>query len=466
MPKSKRGRKVIVFSLIAVVLITGTVLAIFRKKEPIIYVQTDKVSRRSLTELVVANGKIQPVTQVKISPEVSGEIIELPVKEGQIVKKGDLILRIKPDFYVANRNQAKASYNSSLASKTTAMANLAKAEAEFKRNQELFDRQLISDSVYLDYKTGLDIARAQLTSSTHMVEMSNAQLARAEEELAKTTIVSPIDGTISKLNSQLGERVVGTATMAGTDVMILADLNEMEARVDIGEIDVVLIKPGQHARLEVDAFKDRKFKGIVTEIGNSSKGSAFNTSSQDATKFEVRIRVLEKEEFRPGMSITAEIETRSRTNVIAVPMACVTTRPPKAKNNTGTNNVTGTNNAAGTNQLAGTNSSGSTNTAVAESSGTNSPATPETGDKKKSEAPKQIEVVFAVEGDHVKMIPVKIGISDDTHWEITEGLKEGQEIVSGNFRAVSRELEDGKKIRKGLPPKSKGKDEKADEKNS
>jgi HlyD family secretion protein len=460
MPKSKKGRKVIVFSIIAAVLIIGTLMAVFRKKEPVISVQTDKVSRRNLTELVVANGKIQPVTQVKISPEVSGEIIELPVKEGQVVKKGDLILRIKPDFYIANRNQAEASYNSSLAGKSTSMANLAKAEAEFKRNQELFDRRLISDSVYLEYKTGLDVARAQLTSSTHMVEMSKAQLARAEEELAKTTIVSPIDGTISKLNSQLGERVVGTATMAGTDVMILADLNEMEARVDIGEIDVVLIKPGQHARLEVDAFKDRKFNGTVTEIGNSSKGSSsYNTSSQDATKFEVRIRVQEKEEFRPGMSITAEIETRSRTNVLAVPMGCVTTRPPKPK--TDTNSVAGTNGLAGTNKLAGTNSSPATNTTVAAGSGTNSV---DAADRKKGEAPKQIEVIFAVEGDHVKMVPVKIGISDDTHWEILEGLTEGQEIVSGNFRAVSRDLEDGKKIRKGLPGKSKGKDDKDGEK--
>ncbi|MEI6566502.1 MAG: efflux RND transporter periplasmic adaptor subunit, partial [Verrucomicrobiota bacterium] len=332
MSKTKNGRKVVVFTLIGVILIGGTAAAFLRKREPVVTVQTEKVARRTITELVVANGKIQPVTQVKISPEVSGEIIELPVKEGQSIKKGDLILKIKPDFYIASKNQADASYKSSLSGQATAEANLAKAEAEFKRHEELFQRKLISDSIFLEYSTALEIGRAQLSGSKHQVAMAKALLARAEEELAKTTMVSPITGTISKLNSQLGERVVGTATMAGTDVMIIADLNEMEARVDIGEIDVVLIQPGQHARLEVDAFKDRKLNGTVTEIANSSKGSAFSSgSSTDATKFEVRIRVTEKEQFRPGMSVTAEIETRSRTNVLTVPIASVTTRMPKDK---------------------------------------------------------------------------------------------------------------------------------------
>jgi HlyD family secretion protein len=384
---------------------------------------------------VVANGKIQPVLQVKISPEVSGEIIDLPVKEGQSVKKGDLILKIKPDFYIASRNQAEASYKSSLASKTTAEANLEKAAAEFKRNQELFERKLISDSVYVDVKTSYDIARAQVSSASHQVDMSNAQLARAAEELSKTTIVSPLDGTVSKLNSQLGERVVGTATMAGTEVMTIADLNEMEARVDIGEIDVVLIDRGQTARLEVDAFKDRKFTGTVTEIANSSKNAglinANSGSTQEATKFEVKIRIKEKEQFRPGMSVTADIETRSRTNVLSVPIASVTTRLPKK---------------ADTNCPPGM-----TNSVV--SAPTNAPATNAAelsrAEKKSKDAPKPVEVVFLLEGDHVKAAPVKIGISDDSYWEVTEGLAEGQEIVSGGYRAISRDLEEGKRVRKG-----------------
>jgi HlyD family secretion protein len=437
MSKTKNGRKAVVFTLIGVLLIGGTAAAFLRKREPIVTVQTEKVTRRTITELVVANGKIQPVTQVKISPEVSGEIIELPVKEGQSVKKGDLILKIKPDFYIASKNQAEASYKSSLSGQATAEANLAKAEAEFKRNEELFQRKLISDSIFLEYSTALEIGKAQLSGSRHQVAMAKALLARAEEELAKTTMVSPITGTISKLNSQLGERVVGTATMAGTDVMIIADLNEMEARVDIGEIDVVLIQPGQHARLEVDAFKDRKLNGTVTEIANSSKGSAFSSaSSTDATKFEVRIRVTEKEQFRPGMSVTAEIETRSRTNVLTVPIASVTTRMPKDKK------------------------------ADASTGGTNTPppakAAPETAsgeksDKKGKDIAKPQEVVFLTNGEQAKMAPVKIGISDDSYWEITDGLKEGDEVVSGGYRAISRDLEDGKKIKKGVPDVSKEK---------
>jgi len=483
MPASKKGRKILVFSVIGLVVAGLTALAIFRKREPVITVQTEKVARRNLTEIVVANGKIQPVLQVKISPEVSGEIIELPVKEGDTVKKGDLILKIKPDFYIARRNEAEASYKSSLAGLLTAEANLARAEAEFKRNQELYERKLISDSLYTEVRTSYEVAKAQVQSAKHQVEMSNAFLARAEEELAKTTIVSPLTGTISKLNSQLGERVVGTATMAGTDVMIIADLNEMEARVDIGEVDIVLIAPGQKARLEVDAFKDRKFTGEVTEIANSSKGLGFSggASSTEATKFEVKIRIKEKEPFRPGMSVTAEVETRSRTNVLAVPIASVTTRVPKTKEEKDkgksgeasqyTRKKSETTVAAKTNRppestsptnaVASAESDSTTNSVASADSGTNNA----TGDKKSKDASKPIEVVFVLEGDKVKMVPVKIGISDDTHWEITEGLQEGQEVVSGGYRAISRDLEDGKKVRKGtLTDKEKDKDKDPDRK--
>src|SRR5437773_3684817 len=277
MANSKKRKKTIVFSIIGLALASLTVGAIFNKREAVITVQTEKVARRSLTEIVVANGKIQPVVQVKISPEVSGEIIELPVKEGQAVKKGELILKIKPDFYTASRNQAEAAYKSSVAGKATAEANLRKAEAEFKRVQDLFRNHLVSGSAFDEAQAAYDVAKAQLTSAEHQVEMARASLATADEALAKTTIVSPLTGTISKLNSEVGERVVGTATMAGTEVMTIADLNEMEARVDIGEIDVVLIAAGQKVRLEVDAFKDRKFNGAVTEIGNSSKGASLHS---------------------------------------------------------------------------------------------------------------------------------------------------------------------------------------------
>jgi HlyD family secretion protein len=432
---SKKRKKIIVFSLIGLVLAGLTLAAVFSKREAVISVQTEKVTRRDIVELVVANGRIQPVIQVKISPEVSGEIIELPIKEGQRVNKGDLILRIKPDFYIANRNQAEAGYKSSVAGKLTAEASLAKAEAEFKRHDELFRRQLISDSAFLEVKTSRDIARAQLTSATHQVEMSRASLARAEEELAKTTMVSPLTGTISKLNSQLGERVVGTATMAGTEVMIIADLNEMEARVDIGEIDIVLISPGQNARLEVDAFKARKFTGVVSEIANSSKNAGMG-GGQEATKFEVKIRIHEKELFRPGMSVTANIETRSRTNALAVPLASVTTRLPKQSKpaaNPPPSETPGDANGPASSESHAHNSS--------------------TEADKKKDATKPITVVFIKNGERVKMSPVKLGIGDDNYWEIVEGVEEEQEIISGSFRAINRELEDGKKIMKSAATK-------------
>ena len=418
-----------------------------------------EIARHNITEIVTANGKIYPVMQVHISPEVSGEITELPVKEGQFVHKGDLLLKINPDVYLAGLNQAKAGYESSLAAKTTAAANLEKAEADFKRNQELFNRKLISESDFIGFKVARDVAQAQVESADDQANVAKAAVDNAQDLLNKTTIVAPLDGTITALNSQPGERVLGTVQNAGTDIMIISDLTSMEARVDIGEMDVVLLKVGQKARLEVDSFKDKKFTGAVTRIANSSEGlnasaaaSAYGSSSssgsQDATRFQVRIHIDDKEEFRPGMSVTTEIETRSRTNVIGVPIACVTTRVPKGKpkpdaDPPGTNSVAQTNSVPKTNSIStnaiapagGTNAGNGTNSAKA--------------DKKSGEGQKPVEVVFVVNGDRVKMAPVKIGISDDNFWEITDGLKEGDEIVVGSYHAVSRDLDDGKKIVKG-----------------
>lgn len=439
MANSKKRRKTLIFTAIVLVLLALTGVAMFKKRDVMVAVQTEKIARHNLTEIVVANGKIQPVVQVKISAEVSGEIIALPVKEGQQVKKGDLLVKIKPDFYIAQRNQADAGLKSAEAGKSTAEANLRKAAAEYRRNADLFAHKLVSDSAFDEVKAAYDVAQAQLTNAVDQVDMARASLASAEDSLAKTTILSPLTGTISKLNSELGERVLGTVQNVGTEIMTVADLNEMEARVDVGEVDVVLIQPGQTVRLEVDAFKDRKFTGTVTEIANSSTtsglgglGGSSSSSNQEATKFGVKIRVKEKEPFRPGMSCTAEIETRYRTNVLAVPIASVTTRLPKDKEKCDTNAT----------QVA----SAKTNSAAPSSNHFGA------SDKKsKDTAPKPIEVVFLADGDHAKMVPVKIGISDDTYWEITEGIQEGQEVISGGYRAVSRDLEDGKKIKKGGP---------------
>jgi HlyD family secretion protein len=430
--RKKRGKSIWFFIAFGILLVLALAVAL-RKKEPAVMVQTEKVARRNITEIVVASGKIQPVVEVHISPEVSGEITALPVKEGQLVKKGDLLVKINPDVYIAALNQARAGYESSLASQDSAMANLEKAEADYKRNEELSNRKLISDSDFIGFKVARDIAVAQLEGATNQVEMAQASVDSAQDSLDKTTIVSPVDGTITELNSQLGERVLGTVENAGTEIMTISDLNAMEARINVGEMDVVLIQPGQKAKLEVDSFHDKKFTGIVTDIVNSSGESSSRSlssisssgSSQDVTQFEVKIRVNEKEFFRPGMSVTANIETRYRTNAIAVPIASVTTRLPKEKPKPATNSKT---NSVPVNSIA---------TAGNE---TNS-------DDKKG----PVEVVFVMNGVHAKMVPVKIGISDDNYWEITDGLTGGEEIVTGNYRAISHDLEDGKKIKIGSP---------------
>lgn len=427
---TRKRKRWIIISATGLLLAIAAAAAAFGRKTPPIAVQTEKVTRRNITEIVVANGKIQPVKQVVISPEVAGEIVKLPVKEGDLVKQGDLLVQIKPDNYIASRNSAEAQYRSATGSKELAKAQLDKAEAEYKRNLELFQNRLVSDSVFLEFKTTYEVARLQYQNAVHQEDQAKFGLDKAVDDLSKTTIVAPMSGTVTRLQSQLGERVLGTSFNKGTEIMTIADLNEMEARVDIGEMDVVLIQPGQLARLDVDAFRDRKFTGVVSEIANSAKGSGnsalgmSSSTSQDSTKFEVRIHVQEKEVLRPGMSVTAEIETRYRTNVLAVPIASLTTRPPT------------------------------------KDSGTNSPATnaPIT-DKRAKDAPKQIEVVFIVDGDHAKMIPVKSGISDDGYYEITEGLSEGKEVVSGNYKAI-RDLQDGKKITRGKPDTAPGKESK------
>jgi len=441
--KRKGHGKLIVFAVLVVI---GLALAIYfglHHKSTAVVVQTEKVSRHTITETVIANGKIYPVLEVHISPEVSGEIIALPVKEGQFVHKGDLLLKINPDVYIAALNQAKAGLESSIAAKTTALANLEKADADFRRNQELFKRNLLDESDYVGFKVARDVAKANVESADDQMAVSQAAVDSAQDTLQKTTIVAPMDGTVTTLNSQLGERVLGTVQNVGTDIMIISDLSAMEARVDIGEMDIVLLKTNQIAELEVDSFKDRKFKGLVTAVGNSSEG--FDSSSgisglgggsgstgQSATQFQVRIRFTDLEAFRPGMSVTATIETRTRTNVLAVPIASVTTRVIKPN----TNKTSG---------LGGTNALVAKDPPAAAGTGTNAIK----GGKKPDENNKPVDVVFIVQGDQVKTVSVKIGISDDNFWEITDGLKEGQEIVTGGYQAISRDLDDGKKIVKG-----------------
>lgn len=426
---SRRNRKIFIFLGVLFAFIALAAFLIFGRRAPPIIVQTEKVAPRNLTEIVVANGKIQPVVQVSISPEVSGEIIDLPVKEGQQVKKGDLLVKINPDIYIAALNQAKATYESSLASEASAQANLEKAQADFERNQELFHRHLLAESDFDEFKATRDMAQAQLDNAIDQVAVQKAAVDSAQDALDKTTIVSPLDGTVSQLNSQVGERVLGTVQNEGTEIMIISDLSKMEARVDVGEMDVEGMAPGQKATLDVDAFKDRKFNGVVTDVASSSldnnlPGGASSSSgsgqTQEATTFEVRIRIKDKEAFKPGMSVTANVETSYRTNVLTVPLASVTTRSIAQK--------------------ADPAGKGKTNSVALH---TNS--APAFG----GEPAKLTDVVFVVEGDHVKAVPVTIGICDDNYWEITSGLTNSEEIVSGGYKAISRDLQDGSKIKKG-----------------
>lgn len=402
--KKSKKKLFIISGIVLVLAILILLVVLGSKKEPVFTVQTEKATRRTITQSVTATGKIQPEVQVVITPEVSGEIILLPVKEGMKVKKGDLLMRIKPDIYIAIRDQAQAGL-------TSAKANLNRSESEWKRVNELFKKGLVSESELEVAKTSYEVAQAQFSQA-------QATLNRATEDLHKTTIYAPMNGTVSALNVELGERVLGTSQFQGTNVMTIADLSKMEARVDVSENDVITISIGDTARIEVDALKDRKLNGVVYEIANSAKTKGLGTQ-EEVTNFEVKIRILDKDVvLRPGMSMTATIETETKKDVIAVPIQSVTTRSlEKMKNKKDDES----------------------------DKESEDMAMNDTRIKQKTEKPK--EVVFVHENGVAKIVEVKRGIADDSYVEIISGLEEGKEIVSGSYKAISRELEDGSKIK-------------------
>jgi HlyD family secretion protein len=399
----KKKKKIIIFSIIGIVVIVLVALVILgSRREPVITVQTEKVQKRTLTQIVTSTGKIQPEVQVKINAEVSGEIIELPVREGQQVKKGQLLVRIKPDAF-------QAQYESAQATLEMANANLRKSEAEYKRNLNLFEKKLISDS-------DIEIANAGYLSAKATFDQANASLKQAHETFTKTTIKSPMTGVVSQLISELGERVSGSNFTQGTEIMTIADLSTMEARVDVGENDIVLVSKGDIAKIEVDSYPDQKFTGIVSQIANTAKSTGLGTADQ-VTNFEVRIRISPPEgvQFRPGMSMSADIQTETRDNVLTVPIQSVTVRVPKKEKEVKDQPVEGE-------------------------------AQLDTGKKKKDED-KLEEVVFVVKDGVAKTVPVKRGISDDTYVEVKADGLEGQEVVSGPFKAINRDLEVDSKIK-------------------
>lgn len=413
--KSKK-KKIIIFSILGALLVIVVVAVIIGGgKEEIITVQTEKVSRRTITQVVEATGKIQPQTQVKINAEVSGEIIGLPVKEGDVVKKGQLLVRIKPDTYTAQRDQALAALNRARSQLIQTEADFRKTDSEYRRQQELFKKGLISESALESIKSAYEISKANIDAARADIQSYEANVNRAREELNKTSIYSPIDGMVTQLISKLGERVSGSSFMQGTEIMTVSDLSIMEARVEVNENDVILISLGDTARVEVDAWPDREFTATVYQIANTALTKGLGTQ-EEVTNFEVRL-VMKNDgvEFRPGMSATARIETDTRRDVIVVPLQSVTTREEKEKS------------IAEKEDLGDVEIQGVTDV------------------KEKKTKPQ--EVVFALKDGLARKMPVKTGISSDAYIEIREGLQEGIEVITGSYRAISRDLNDSMRVR-------------------
>jgi HlyD family secretion protein len=426
--------------ILAIVVVIGLVAAAVVKSKQAVkptMVTTEKAVIRTITHLVTATGKVQPEIEVAIAPEVSGEIIALPLKEGAAVKKGDVIIRIKPDFYSAAVDQQEAALASSKAASILAKANQDKAEEDYRRADDLYLKKLISDSDYTVAKTNKDVARANYEASLAAIRQVQGALNQYRDQLSKTTIYAPMDGTISVLNNEEGERVVGTGQFAGTEVMRIADLSRMEVRVKVNENDIVNVKIGDHTAISVDAFPGRKFDGTVSEISSSAlttgTGGASNnqaalaaSASDEVTNFLVRIRITDKEaRLRPGMSGTVDIETETVKDVVAVPIQSVTVRAEGGKTSE---------------ELQEQRSK-----EAKERSGNDLEVV-----KERQEAKRTLEklqrVVFLKQGDIVKMRPVETGVADNSYIEVKSGLKTGDEVVSGSYAAISRTLKDGAKI--------------------
>ena len=433
MARNRKNRRIIVITLIALVVIGMGYCVVASKKVKPTIVETAKVSRETIVETVNASGKVQPVKEVKITADISGEIIDLPVKEGDHVKKGQLLVRIKPDQYQRGVEKADAGVNSAKASLANAKAAMAQSKANmekikiiYNRNKGLLAQKAISQADYDNSEADYKVAMAQIDATTETAEGAKfaltsaiASAKEAKDALQKTEIFSPIEGTISKLNRVLGERIVGMIQMEGTEVMRVAQLNTMEVQADVNENDIVRLKLGDSADVEVDAYRGQIFKGIITDIASST--SSATLTNDKVTNFTVKIRLqatsyksVNSEDknmptpFRPGMSASVAIYTKKVENVMAVPISAAAARNKKTKDSSGLD--------------------------------------------------KQDIVVFLLQKDNtVKECKVKTGIQNDAFIEIKEGLKGDEEIISGPFTTVSKDLKDGDKVERS---KGKGKKDK------
>jgi HlyD family secretion protein len=425
--------------ILVIVAVAGNKLGWFGKSE-VTQVAVEKVAKRTIIETVSASGKVQPEIEVKLSAEVSGEVVELLVKEGDVVKKGQLLCKVRPDVLKSGFDRAVASLNSQKASLASTQqqlkqveANFANITARYKRNQELFAKKVISaaefDAVKAEYegsKASLESTRQNVIASRFGVEQSNAVVKEAGANLAKTTINAPVDGVISKLSIELGDRILGTSQMAGTEIMRISNLSSMEVSVDVNESDINRVSVGDLADIEVDAFQNQKFKGEVTEIASSS--SVVGTSTDQVTNFTVKVRILPESyaklvrsdaanpsPFRPGLSATVDIQTEQFSG-IAVPIQSVTTREKKKEEN------------------------------EAEKGAKAATAKDEKEKLKDTEPVK--EYVFVYNAGKVKQVLVTTGIQDDTYILIKSGLKSGEEVISLPFTAISKTLKDSAMVEK------------------
>lgn len=409
-------------------------------------VSVEAVEEKTVNETVSASGKVQPEKEVKLSSEVSGEIVELNIKEGDIVKKGDVLCRVKPDILQSGYDRAVAALNSQKAALAGAQQQLIQnkasfdnIEATYKRNQELFDKKVISASEFENSRAEYNGAVANLAmqeqnvlGAKYSIDQSNAMVKEALDNLSRTTIYAPADGVISLLSVELGERVVGTAQMAGTEIMRIANMSSMEVNVDVNENDINRISVGNEATIEVDAFQGRKFAGIVTEIASSSTGIETTTSAEQVTNFMVKVRISAESyadimgdsnpltsPFRPGLSATVDIHTKKDTG-LAVPIQAVTTREMQD----------------------------SVHQAQASVANDSLAATQDTVGAVKSADASVEECVFVYKDGKVILKPVKTGIQDDKYIRIISGLSAGEEVVTGPFTAISKTLTNDMNVEK------------------
>ncbi len=408
-----------------------------RQDSSAVSVSVEKAIIKTITQIVSATGKVQPEVEVKIAPEVSGEVVKLGFREGAVVKKGDLLLAIKPDNYQAQVEQQEASLSSAKAVALQCRASLLKAQDDLRRNSDLFAKKLLSESDIATAQTALEVAQANLENAQAQIRRAEGSLTQARDSLAKTLIYSPIDGKVSSLSTEVGERVAGTGSYGGAEAMRVADLENMEVRVYINENDIVNVKVGDRAKVAIDAFPDRKFEGRVKEIGSAARVTGLNTQDE-VTNFLVKIRIVDKDApLRPGMSANADVETRSVQSVVAVPIQSVTVRSRE-----GTRTVEEV--AADRDKKTKENKGEGAAVAVSDKQ-------QKQGEKSDRESLQRVVFVFGE--DKVRMRKVETGLQDTTHIEIKSGVKEGEEVVSGSYGVITRTLKDETAVKLEKPKK-------------